>query len=78
MSCAAMPTTAPDEGLRACVFEVGAGRAPDMADTYGATAEQVAGAYGAIAGAMFQAVRLGGGPCTGLPWRWGFGFDDCP
>jgi len=24
---------------------------------------------------MYPAVRLGGGPWTGAPWRWGFGFD---
>ena len=30
-----------------------------------------------LAEAMFAAVRLGGGPCSGLPWRWGYGFPDC-
>lgn len=32
----------------------------------------------AVAEAMFGAVRLGGGPCSGLPWRWGYGRPDCP
>ncbi|WP_293575849.1 hypothetical protein [Phaeobacter sp.] len=32
---------------------------------------------GAIASAMFSAVRFGGAPCTGLPWRWGYGYPPC-
>lgn len=31
----------------------------------------------AVAEAMVLAVRLGGAPCTGLPWRWGYGWPDC-
>jgi len=31
-----------------------------------------------VADAMFHAVRLGGGPCSGLSWRWGYGRADCP
>ncbi|PID36367.1 MAG: hypothetical protein CR993_05790 [Rhodobacterales bacterium] len=31
----------------------------------------------ALADAMFHAVRTGGGPCTGLPWRWGYGLPRC-
>lgn len=30
-----------------------------------------------LAEAMYLAVRAGGGPCSGLPWRWGFGFPPC-
>ena len=26
---------------------------------------------------MYRAVRIGGGPCTGLPWRWGNGWPGC-
>jgi hypothetical protein len=32
---------------------------------------------GAEIALMYQAVRLGGGPCTGLPWRWGHGWPEC-
>ncbi|PID36817.1 MAG: hypothetical protein CR993_03240 [Rhodobacterales bacterium] len=31
----------------------------------------------ALADAMYHAVRSGGGPCTGLPWRWGYGLPRC-
>lgn len=66
-----------DEQLRLCVVETGETRVDDLAELYGATPGQVQGAYETIAGAMYLAVRFGGGPCSGLPWRWGFGYRDC-
>lgn len=30
-----------------------------------------------LAEAMYLAVRAGGGPCSGLPWRWGYGLPPC-
>ncbi|MGF1660419.1 MAG: hypothetical protein ACFCUS_13410 [Rubrimonas sp.] len=62
---------AADEALRACVAEAlgeaAFGLPPDLAPA----------AAAATADAMFLAVRLGGGPCTGLPWRWGYGRAPC-
>lgn len=66
-----------DRTLRACVQDTAAGRRAELADQYGMTAAQVDNAYAAIAAAMFEAVRLGGAPCSGLPWRWGYGWPDC-
>jgi len=66
-----------DRALEQCVAEVGVANRDQMAMTYGTTSDQVVSAYGVIAGAMYLAVRFGGGPCSGLPWRWGFGFADC-
>ena len=68
---------ATDEALRACVRETGARRSAGLSLAYGVSAEQVAAAYALIADAMFTAVRLGGGPCSGLPWRWGYGYPAC-
>ena len=32
----------------------------------------------AVAGRiMYDAVRIGGMPCTGSPWRWGYGWPGC-
>jgi len=64
---------AADAALRACVRATGARRSAGLSVAYGVSAEQVAAAYALIADAMFAAVRLGGGPCSGLPWRWGYG-----
>lgn len=66
-----------DEALRACVIDEGAERRQLLAAEYGVSPESIDRAYTSIAEAIFVAVRFGGGPCTGLPWRWGFGFPQC-
>ncbi len=33
--------------------------------------------YPLIADMIYQAVRLGGMPCSGLSWRWGYGWPHC-
>jgi hypothetical protein len=66
-----------DEELRRCVIRTGAERAPEIAERHGLTPASVATIYGLVADAMFEAVRAGGAPCTGLPWRWGYGFEHC-
>lgn len=66
-----------DRALAACVVEVGQDRNAEMAKTYNASPAQVTGAYDTISGAMYLAVRFGGAPCSGLPWRWGFGYPGC-
>jgi hypothetical protein len=66
-----------DQVLRACVIETAPNRAPALAAHYGLRHEQVEQLYVLIADLMYRSVRLGGGPCTGLPWRWGYGLPDC-
>lgn len=68
---------AADEELRRCVASTVSERDALLRDVYGLTADQVRLVYEAIGEAMFHAVRLGGGPCTGLPWRWGYGYPHC-
>lgn len=68
---------AADEELRACVVAGSGNRADKLAEIYDATPEQVTLAYRTIGDAMFNAVRFGGAPCSGLPWRWGFGYPGC-
>lgn len=68
---------AADRALRACVIERGnAISARDPAGA-GTRPQELDRAYRAIAGAMYLAVRFGGAPCSGLPWRWGFGYPGC-
>jgi hypothetical protein len=52
-------------------------RRPALAAAYGLNPNQVTQLYRTIADIMYRAVRLGGGPCTGLSWRWGFGWPQC-
>lgn len=66
-----------DRALRACVAQTGEDGREAYAQQYGMRPDQVEWAFQTVAGAMFLAVRFGGGPCTGLPWRWGFGYEQC-
>jgi hypothetical protein len=68
---------AADEELRRCVAATASDRDDILQERYGMTETQVRLVYDAIGAAMFQAVRLGGVPCSGLPWRWGYGYPHC-
>jgi hypothetical protein len=68
---------AADEALRHCVVATVSERDNVLRELYGMTEAQVRRVYASIGTAMFHAVRLGGGPCTGLPWRWGYGYPHC-
>ena len=62
-----------DQALEVCVRATG--EAAAALEEEGAA--QVRLGYEAVARAMFVAVRFGGAPCSGLPWRWGFGHAGC-
>lgn len=66
-----------DLALQTCVVDTADARMEDMIVQYDATPEQIKSAYATIGAAMFGAVRLGGVPCSTLPWRWGYGYPDC-
>jgi hypothetical protein len=57
---------AADEALRQCVMHVDDERIPALSPAYGLNPNQVSQLYRTIADIMYRAVRLGGGPCTGL------------
>jgi hypothetical protein len=63
--------------LKACVLETGVKRTPELSAEYNVSAREVEILDTAIADLMYRAVRIGGMPCTGLPWRWGFGWPEC-
>ena len=60
-----------------CVLAEGAARQESLMADYGLSAGMVDLLYEGIAGAMYRAVRLGGAPCSRLPWRWGYGWPQC-
>jgi hypothetical protein len=66
-----------DERLRQCVIRTGEKRRRVLMTEYGLSRDQVSWLYRQIADVMYRAVRLGGVPCTSLPWRWGFGWPRC-
>jgi hypothetical protein len=66
-----------DESLRRCVLDTGNERAPELFQQYGMSADEVEDVYVIIANLIYRAVRIGGIPCSGLPWRWGYGWPAC-
>lgn len=68
---------AADEALRQCVIKTGLDRQDELGATYGLSHDAIRRLYRSIADVMYRAVRLGGIPCSGLSWRWGFGWPQC-
>lgn len=66
-----------DQILRSCVQETGTDRSDELGSVYGISGEEVEGLYTFISNLMYRAVRIGGLPCSGLPWRWGYGWPEC-
>ena len=66
-----------DLALLACVVETGDTRAAELSREYEVSMQTVYILYSTIAELMYRAVRIGGVPCSGLPWRWGYGWPEC-
>ena len=57
-----------DLALRACVRREGGLQSAEISRQLGLPQQEVVELFNNTADLMYQAVRLGGGPCTGLPW----------
>ncbi|MGC3936817.1 hypothetical protein ACOTTU_03320 [Roseobacter sp. EG26] len=66
-----------DKALKACVLARGKRAVKAQQELEDGSPETVRLAYTSIAEAMYYAVRAGGGPCSGLSWRWGYGYPNC-
>lgn len=66
-----------DKALRACIIATGEVRKAEVAERLDTSEDRVETGYRLLADSMYNAVRLGGWPCSGLPWRWGYGYPDC-
>ncbi len=66
-----------DVELRSCVIATGAELAPELSSRYSVSDEKVRQAFSLSADLMYRAVRIGGQPCSLLPWRWGYGWPNC-
>jgi hypothetical protein len=66
-----------DEALAQCVRQVAETRVTALSAEYGIGEGEVRTLYDGLAQAIYGAVRLGGAPCTGLSWRWGYGWPNC-
>jgi hypothetical protein len=68
---------AADRELQACVAATGVRLSPQLSLRYDVSAERVRDAFATISEWMYRAVRIGGQPCSLLPWRWGYGWPNC-
>ncbi len=66
-----------DEELRQCVRQSANSQSEHLSISLGLSPQEVIEMINLTADLMHTAVRLGGGPCTGLPWRWGHGWPEC-
>ena len=66
-----------DNALRMCVLQTGVDRMPELSAEYNLSTREIEFLYKTIASLMYHTVRIGGVPCTGLPWRWGYGWPAC-
>lgn len=66
-----------DQQLQRCVMSMALYQQQDLEQLYGLAPDAVARIYEHLSNLMYYAVRFGGGPCSGQPWRWGYGYPDC-
>ena len=66
-----------DAQLRSCVRMTGEQHGTEISASIKLTRKQIVDIINLTSELMYHAVRVGGGPCTGLPWRWGHGWPEC-
>jgi hypothetical protein len=66
-----------DTQLRQCVVEFGQAHSRDYAQQFEMEQVTIETQFTRAANMMYAAVRLGGKPCSFLPWRWGYGWPHC-
>jgi hypothetical protein len=68
---------AADEALRACVTASARALDPGVLGAAPLAGADLEALFARVADLMHAAVRAGGMPCSGLPWRWGYGWPHC-
>lgn len=66
-----------DEILRECVIDTGKAVRAELSREFEVSEYDVVMAFRVAGRVMYDTVRHGGRPCTGLPWRWGYGWPGC-
>ncbi len=69
---------AADKALQECVRQRGRELAPRLSSKHSVSENSVVQLFDTSANLMYHAVRIGGKACTVLPWRWGYGWPECP
>ncbi|VAW93295.1 hypothetical protein MNBD_GAMMA21-945 [hydrothermal vent metagenome] len=63
--------------LRQCVLNYGTENSNRLAKKFNVSEEKILTQIKLTSTLMYHAVRLGGKPCSYLPWRWGYGWPHC-
>ncbi|MGD8783226.1 MAG: hypothetical protein PVG75_02255 [Thioalkalispiraceae bacterium] len=66
-----------DQTLRQCVIQYGKENSGRLAEKFSVQKDKIEQQFYYAAELMYRAVRLGGKPCSLLPWRWGYGWPHC-
>ena len=66
-----------DVQLRVCVQLSGQKKSDEISNVLGLPQQDIVDLINLTGDLMYQAVRIGGAPCTGLSWRWGHGWPPC-
>ena len=66
-----------DTQLRQCVQLTGKSHSKQISAELGLAEQDITELINLTSDLMYQGVRIGGAPCTGLPWRWGHGWPPC-
>lgn len=65
-----------DNALRSAIIQYGIEHTDVVQARTGLTAEEGIFLYELVADAVYRGVRLGGAPCTGQPYAWGYGYNE--
>jgi len=66
-----------DQTLGQCVFDYGTENSKRLAQKFNLSEDQILTQFQLTSTLMYRAVRVGGKPCSYLPWRWGYGWPHC-
>ena len=66
-----------DQELKQCVYDYGTENSKRLAAKFNLSEDKIVSQFKLTSILMYRAVRLGGKPCSYLPWRWGYGWPHC-
>jgi hypothetical protein len=66
-----------DRAMWQCVREFGQTHSNEFSQRFSIDRNIIEQQFAITAELMYRAVRVGGQPCTPLPWRWGYGWPHC-
>lgn len=66
-----------DQTLKTCVAHYGLQHQTRLSQQWNVSEKTIEKSFMLLSEMMYQAVRVGGQPCSVFPWRWGYGWPEC-